>query len=54
MSIMIAFFVIFEGIEDLCAGPERKLENYESVLHRLTFSAIKQGAKISFQTGHFN
>ena len=37
----------------LCAGPELKFENYESVQHRLQFSGIKKGAKISFH-GHFN
>ena len=36
----------------LRAGPERKFENYESVQHRLQFSGIKKGAKISFHR-HF-
>ena len=36
----------------LCAGPELKFENYESVQHRLQFSGIKKGAKISFHR-HF-
>ena len=31
----------------LRAGPELKFENYESVQHRLQFSGIKKGAKIS-------
>ena len=34
-------------------GTELKLENYESVQHRLQFSGIKKGAKISFHR-HFN
>ena len=29
------------------ASPKAKLENYESVQHRLQFSGIKKGAKIS-------
>ena len=37
----------------LCAGPELKFENYESVQHRPQFSGIKKGAKISFHR-HFN
>ena len=36
----------------LRAGPELKFENYESVQHRLQFSGIKKGAKISFHR-HF-
>ena len=36
----------------LRAGPELKFENYESVQHRLHFSGIKKGAKISFHR-HF-
>ena len=32
---------------------ELKFENYESVQHRLQFSGIKKGAKISFHR-HFN
>ena len=36
----------------MCAGPELKFENYESVQHRLQFSGIKKGGKISFQR-HF-
>ena len=36
----------------LGAGPELKLKNYESVQHRLQFSGIKKGAKISFHR-HF-
>ena len=35
------------------ASPKPKLENYESVQHRLQFSGIKKGAKISFHR-HFN
>ena len=35
------------------ATPKPKLENYESVQHRLQFSGIKKGAKISFHR-HFN
>ena len=34
------------------ASPKPKLENYESVQHRLQFSGIKMGAKISFHR-HF-
>ena len=34
-------------------GTELKFENYESVQHRLQFSEIKKGAKISFHR-HFN
>ena len=34
------------------ASPKPKLENYESVQHRLQFSGIKKGAKISFHR-HF-
>ena len=34
------------------ARPELKLENYESVQHRLTFSGIKKRTKISFHR-HF-
>ena len=54
---IIAFFADFGGIEKLfCAsdlvGPELKFENYESVQHRLQFSGIKKGAKISFHR-HF-
>ena len=37
----------------LRAGPELKFENYESVQHRLQFSGIKKGPKISFHR-HFN
>ena len=37
----------------LRAGPELKFENYESMQHRLQFSGIKKGAKISFHR-HFN
>ena len=33
--------------------PELKFENYKSVQHRLQFSGIKKGAKISFHR-HFN
>ena len=46
----IAFFANFEGIEKIIlrAGPELKLENYESVQHILQFSGIKKGVKISF------
>ena len=47
----IVFFANFRGIEikiNLCAGPELNFENYESVQHRLQFSGIKKGAKISF------
>ena len=36
----------------LSAGPELKFENCESVQHRLQFSGIKKGAKISFHR-HF-
>ena len=36
----------------LRAGTELKFENYESVQHRLGFSGIKKGAKISFHR-HF-
>ena len=36
----------------LRAGTELKFENYESVQHRLQFSGIKKGAKISFHR-HF-
>ena len=36
----------------LCAGPELKFENYESVQHRPQFSGIKKEAKISFHR-HF-
>ena len=35
------------------ASPKPKLENYESVQHRLQFSGIKKGPKISFHE-HFN
>ena len=35
------------------AGPELKFENYESGQHRLQFSGIKKGAKISFHR-HFS
>ena len=35
------------------ASPQPKLENYESMQHRLQFSGIKKGAKISFHR-HFN
>ena len=50
----IAFFANFGEIEKLfsLAGTELKFENYESVQHRLEFSGIKKGAKISFH-GHF-
>ena len=48
----IAFFANFGGIEKLSAGLGLKLENYESVQHRLQFSGIKKGAKISFHR-HF-
>ena len=34
------------------ASPKPKLENYESVQHKLQFSGIKKGAKISFHR-HF-
>ena len=44
----IAFFANFGGIEKLSAGLGLKLENYESVQHRLQFSGIKKGNKISF------
>ena len=37
----------------LRAEPELKFENYELVQHRLQFSGIKKGAKISFHR-HFN
>ena len=37
----------------LRAGTELKFENYESVQHRLQFSGIIKGAKISFHR-HFN
>ena len=36
----------------LRAGPELQFENYQSVQHRLQFSEIKMGAKISFHR-HF-
>ena len=36
----------------LRVGPELKFENYESVQHRLQFSGINKGAKISFHR-HF-
>ena len=36
----------------LRTGTELKFENYESVQHRLQFSGIKKGAKISFHR-HF-
>ena len=36
----------------LCAGPALKFENCESVQHRLQFSGIKKGSKISFHR-HF-
>ena len=36
----------------LRVGTELKFENYESVQHRLQFSGIKKGAKISFHR-HF-
>ena len=32
----------------VCASLKPKLENYESVQHRLQFSGIKKGTKISF------
>ena len=37
----------------LRAGPKLKFENCESVQHRLQFSGIKKGSKISFRR-HFN
>ena len=48
------FLPTFGGIEKifLRAGTELKFENYESVQHRLQFSGIKKGAKISFHR-HF-
>ena len=43
------FLATLEGKKiTLRAGPELKFENYESVQHRLQFSGIKKGAKISF------
>ena len=46
--------VNFEAPEKFVhASPKPKLENYESVQHRLQFSGIKKGAKISFHR-HFN
>ena len=41
-------FHFFPTFGLLRAGPELKFENYESVQHRLQFSEIKKGAKISF------
>ena len=35
------------------ASPKPRLENYESVQHRLQFSGRKKGVKISFHR-HFN
>ena len=50
----VAFFDNFGGIEKLFCAPdlELKFENYESVQHRLQFTGIKRGAKISFHR-HF-
>ena len=49
-KMKIAFFANFGGIEKLfCVTEQLKFENYESVQHRLQFSGIKKGAKISFQ-----
>ena len=47
----IAFFANFGGIEKLFCASEQSL-NYGSVQHRLQFSGIKKGAKISFHR-HF-
>ena len=49
------FLPTFGGIEKffLRARTELKFENYESVQHRLQFSGIKMGAKISFHDRHF-
>ena len=51
----VSFFGNFGGIKKITlrAVPELKFENYESVQHRLQFSGIKKGGKISFHR-HFN
>ena len=48
----IAFFANFEGQIIFACRTRAKFENYESVQHRLQFSGIKKGVKISFHR-HF-